>query len=95
MDVHDAAVGLIGCRDRGVVDWLPGRIRIGDRVDGQILEIAGVDEILQGLRRFLLVRGVLIDNAAERMQDCPSASSLLHSGQSPGTSESRSPPGWR
>ena len=51
-------------------DWLalPGIGAMGEGIDGHGLEVASLDEVVEGLRGFLLVDGVGVDGGAEGMQ---------------------------
>jgi hypothetical protein len=47
VDIHDAALRLIGCSDGRVGNGFPRRVGTGDRIFWQLFEISGIDQILQ------------------------------------------------
>ena len=64
MDVTDAGVGLVEALEGVGLDGLPGVRSVGEGIDGHDLQIAGLNEVVEGLRGFLLVDGVGVDGAA-------------------------------
>jgi len=67
MDVREAGFLLVDChQDVFLHDFPVGLARHG--IDGDLAEISGGDEIVEGLRGFLLVEGVLRDDGTERRE---------------------------
>jgi hypothetical protein len=56
MDVVDAGVSLVDAGEGVVLDRHPGVGAMGEGVDGHGFEVAGLDEVVEGLRRFGLCR---------------------------------------
>src|SRR3954470_16563545 len=67
VDVVDAGLGLIGAHQRIVLYGDPIRLT-GDRVFGNDSYVAGGDQLLQRLRRLLLIHGVLVNAVAQSEQ---------------------------
>ena len=68
MDVVDAGFGLVEGHEGVVLDGHPGVGAFGDGVDGHGFEVAGLDEVVEGLGGLLLVDGVGVDGAAHGVE---------------------------
>ena len=66
--VDDAGLGLVGRHQAVIGDRHPGITRLGEGILGKLLEVAGVHQFLQRLRRFLLIERVLVNDRAQGVQ---------------------------
>src|ERR1041385_8152129 len=65
-NVENPGLRLIDSLTRILLNGVPGLVAAGDRIDGELDQIAFHDQVLQVLRRLLLVVGVVIDAGAQR-----------------------------
>ncbi len=68
MDVVDAGVGLVEGHDGVLLDGHPGVGAVGHGVDGHDFEVAGLDEVVEGLGGLLLVDGVGVDGLTDDVE---------------------------
>ncbi len=68
VDVVDAGFGLVDGGEGVALDGLPGVGAVGEGVDGHGFEVAGPDEVVEGLGGFLFVDGVGVDGGADGVE---------------------------
>ncbi len=68
MDVVDAGFGLIEAHQGVLLDGKPGVGAAGEWIDGHGFDVAGLNEVVEGLRGLLLVDGVGVNRLAEDVE---------------------------
>ena len=68
VDVVDAGLGLVEAHHGVFLDGDPGVVALGDGILGHDFEVAGLDEVVEGLGGLLLVDGVGVDGVAQDVE---------------------------
>jgi hypothetical protein len=68
MDVGDAGFALAEVHDAVVGDGLPGIGGVGERVLGDAVQVAGGNEVFEGLGSFVFILRVLVDGGAQGVE---------------------------